>query len=205
MATPAGFTHTVLIDGLCRDGKIEEANGICRKMVTNGIFPSVITYNALINGYCKDGRVVSAFELLTVMEKRACKPTVRTFNELMEGLCRVGKPYKAVQLLKRMIDNGLSPDIVSKSIVDNGRLDIALETIRAMVERGYELNDRIYSSLLRGFVLSQKGSDNSNESTFSDIALRETDPECIRKLISVVEQLNGSFLGHTVMQRAKKE
>lgn len=165
-----------------------------------GLVPSVVTYTTLVDGLIRSGDITGSFRILELMKLSGCLPNVYPYTIIINGLCQFGRVEEAEKLLSAMQDSGVSPNHVTytvmvKGYVNNGKLDRALETVRAMVERGYELNDRIYSSLLQGFVLSQKGIDNSEESTVSDIALRETDPECINELISVVEQLGGCISG----------
>ncbi|KAL1211950.1 Pentatricopeptide repeat-containing protein [Cardamine amara subsp. amara] len=190
----------VLLDVLSKGCKVKEELAMLGKINKLGLIPSVVTYTTLVDGLIRSGDISGSLRMLELMKSSGCLPNVYSYTIIINGLCQFGRVEDAERLLSAMQESGVSPNhatytVMVKGYVDNGRLDIALETIRAMVERGYELNDRIYSSLLRGFVLSQKGSDNSNESTFSDIALRETDPECISNLISVVEQLNGSISG----------
>ena len=49
---PDGFTFTALIDGLCKQGRPETANGILGLMIKKGISPDEVTWTALIDGYC---------------------------------------------------------------------------------------------------------------------------------------------------------
>ncbi|KAL9290627.1 Pentatricopeptide repeat-containing protein mitochondrial [Arabidopsis thaliana] len=190
----------VILDMLSKGCKVKEELAMLGKINKLGLVPSVVTYTTLVDGLIRSGDITGSFRILELMKLSGCLPNVYPYTIIINGLCQFGRVEEAEKLLSAMQDSGVSPNHVTytvmvKGYVNNGKLDRALETVRAMVERGYELNDRIYSSLLQGFVLSQKGIDNSEESTVSDIALRETDPECINELISVVEQLGGCISG----------
>ncbi|CAA7050917.1 unnamed protein product [Microthlaspi erraticum] len=187
----------VLLDVLSKGCKVKEELAMLAKINKLGLVPSVVTYTTLVEGLIRSGDVDGSLRMLELMKLSGCLPNVYPYTIIINGLYQFGRVKEAEKLLSAMQDSGVSPNHVTytvmvKGYVENGRLDCALETVRAMVERGCELNERIYSSLLRGFVLSQKGVDNSNESTVSGVALRETDPECISKLISMVEHFGGS-------------
>ncbi|XP_010464347.1 PREDICTED: pentatricopeptide repeat-containing protein At3g07290, mitochondrial-like isoform X1 [Camelina sativa] len=186
----------VLLDMLSKGCKVKEELAVLGKINKLGLVPSVVTYTTLVDGLIRSGDISGSFRMVELMKLSGCLPNVYPYTIIINGLCQLGRVEEAEKLLSAMQDSGISPNHVTytvlvKGYVDNGRLDCAIETVRAMVERGYELNDRIYSSLLRGYVLSQKGIHISDEST-----LRETDPECINELISMVEQLGcGSTSG----------
>ncbi|EOA31849.1 hypothetical protein CARUB_v10015076mg [Capsella rubella] len=190
----------VLLDMLSKGCKVKEELAMFGKINKLGLVPSVVTYTTLVDGLIRSGDISGSFRMVELMKLSGCLPNVYPYTIIINGLCQLGRVEEAEKLLSAMQDSGILPNHVTytvmvKGYVDNGRLDCAIDTVRAMVERGYELNDRIYFSLLRGHVLSRKGIDNSDESSVSDIALRETDPECISELISVVEQLGGSTSG----------
>ncbi|CAN8260171.1 unnamed protein product [Cochlearia groenlandica] len=190
----------VLLDVLSKGCKVKEELAMLGKIVKLGLVPSVVTYTTLVDGLIRSGDISSALRMLELMKLSGCLPNVYPYTIIMNGLCRFGRVEEAEKLLSVMQDSGVSPNHVTytvmvKGYIDNGRLNRALETVRAMVERGYELNERIYSYMLQGIVLSEKGIESSSESTISNITLRETDPECISKLISMVEQLGASTSG----------
>lgn len=194
LTTP--HSMNVLLDVLSKGCKVKEELAMLGKINKLGLVPSVVTYTTLVDGLIRSGDISGSFRMLELMKLSGCLPNVYPYTIIINGLCQLGRVEEAEKLLSAMQNSGISPNHVTytvmvKGYVDNGRLDCAIETVRAMVERGYELNDRIYSFLLRGFGLSQKGIGNSNESTYSEITLRETDAECISKLISVVKNIGG--------------
>ncbi|KAK0582921.1 hypothetical protein LWI29_031176 [Acer saccharum] len=49
-------TYSILVDGLCRDGRFVEASQVLEEMLIKSHWPSVETYNVLIRGLCLLGR-----------------------------------------------------------------------------------------------------------------------------------------------------
>jgi pentatricopeptide repeat protein len=52
---PNLYTFNILINGLCRAGKLNKAEDVIEDMKAWGISPNVVTYNTLVDGYCKRG------------------------------------------------------------------------------------------------------------------------------------------------------
>ncbi|RXH76363.1 hypothetical protein DVH24_019251 [Malus domestica] len=61
--SPNSVSYTILINGMCQDGKVAEACGIFGQILKCGSVPSVLTYSSLIDGMCRIGNVKDAFQL----------------------------------------------------------------------------------------------------------------------------------------------
>ncbi|KAJ7295287.1 hypothetical protein O6H91_Y200500 [Diphasiastrum complanatum] len=61
-------TYSILIDSLCKAGKVEAAHRILQVMDTNGVTPDVVTFNILLNGLCKAGKVDDAYKIFETMQ-----------------------------------------------------------------------------------------------------------------------------------------
>ena len=44
-------TYNVVVDTLCKDGRVVEAENVMKSMVQRGIRPNAVTYNSLMDGY----------------------------------------------------------------------------------------------------------------------------------------------------------
>jgi pentatricopeptide repeat protein len=74
--TPAMITYNAFINGLCKEGRLQQALGMLDVLVQTGHQPNEITYNTLINGICKVGNLEKAKELLQEMLEKDCRPDI---------------------------------------------------------------------------------------------------------------------------------
>ncbi|KAK9110093.1 hypothetical protein Sjap_018153 [Stephania japonica] len=54
--SPSVVTFTILVDALCKDGKIKEAAQLFEEMRKRRVELNVSTYSSLINGLCNYGQ-----------------------------------------------------------------------------------------------------------------------------------------------------
>uniref|UniRef100_A0A0A9H9R2 Pentatricopeptide repeat-containing protein n=1 Tax=Arundo donax TaxID=35708 RepID=A0A0A9H9R2_ARUDO len=64
---PNVFTPSVILKGLCDDGRSLEAFELLRTMAGDGDETNVVSYNAVIDGHFKDGKVEDAVKLFDEM------------------------------------------------------------------------------------------------------------------------------------------
>ncbi|KAF8404408.1 hypothetical protein HHK36_009293 [Tetracentron sinense] len=81
---PDALTYNVLVNGFCREGKVDQARKIMDFMRKNGCCPNIFIYSALMNRFCKEGRVEEAI----LMRKSGMKVDVVGYTTLINYLCR---------------------------------------------------------------------------------------------------------------------
>ncbi|KAJ8426587.1 LOW QUALITY PROTEIN: hypothetical protein Cgig2_018055 [Carnegiea gigantea] len=81
-------TYNVLIDMLCEEGRVDEAQAILELMINRSKPPNIIAYTALLDGYCLRGQMDEAMELMEVMARNGCNPDVVTFSTLINEFCK---------------------------------------------------------------------------------------------------------------------
>ena len=86
--SPNVYTYSALIYGLCREGRLEEAEMLIGKMKEKGLNPNQVTYTSLIDVNIKLGRMDHAFDLLSKMFDEGFQPSYRNYCVLMSGICR---------------------------------------------------------------------------------------------------------------------
>ncbi|CAK9157268.1 unnamed protein product [Ilex paraguariensis] len=114
---PDGFTYTTLIDGLCKEGRPEEAEGILGLMVKKGIFSDEVTFTALIDGYCKTGKSANPLMVFERMVKNRCLTTPHAFNSCLDALSKVIKVNEQNTMFGKMLKYGLIPSVVTYTIL----------------------------------------------------------------------------------------
>lgn len=66
---PDVITYTIMIDGMCKAGKFDNAVGFWREMVGKGLRPDNKACCSLVIGLCEGGNVDLAYELVVEVTK----------------------------------------------------------------------------------------------------------------------------------------
>ncbi|XP_048431183.1 putative pentatricopeptide repeat-containing protein At1g13630 [Pyrus x bretschneideri] len=82
---PTHVSYTVVIKGLCKQGKLWDAVHLVEKMYAKGLTPDQITYNAIIKCFCKAQDFEKAFQLHNEMLIHDLEPTPVTYNLCVYG------------------------------------------------------------------------------------------------------------------------
>ncbi|KAJ6382659.1 hypothetical protein OIU77_031151 [Salix suchowensis] len=108
---PDVFTYySALIDGLCKECRLDDANLFFSEMCDRGLVPNGVTFITLINGQCKSGRVDLASEIYQQMVTKALKADLVLYNTLVNGFCKGGYFRESRKLVGEMTKRGLRPD-----------------------------------------------------------------------------------------------
>ncbi|KAJ6845523.1 putative pentatricopeptide repeat-containing protein, mitochondrial [Iris pallida] len=155
---PNVTTFTILVDSLCKKGRLRNAFGVLETMRSVGCEPAIRTYNCLVGGLCYVGRVEEAVELLNKLRKSPVSPDIYTFTLAIDGLCKVGRTDEAMELLEGATDVGLKPSSVTYNSLLNGyckegRPLEGLPLLEEMERSECDPDFISYSILLRGFLM----------------------------------------------------
>ncbi|KAK4842443.1 hypothetical protein QYF36_021776 [Acer negundo] len=150
---PSHITYTVVIKGLCKQWKLQEAIRLLEDMYAEGLTPDQITYNTIIQCFCKAKDIKTAFQLHEEMLLHKLEPTPVTYNILINGLCLYGNLKDADNLLFSLQKSDISLTKVAyttiiKAHCVKGDVDKAVVYFRHMVEKGFEISIRDYSSVI---------------------------------------------------------
>ncbi|CAN6277384.1 unnamed protein product [Urochloa humidicola] len=143
-AFPNVVTYTTMIRAYCAKGLADEALGLLKLMVANGVPPNRITYNTMVQGFCEAGRMELVKE---VFEMDSFKPDTCTFNTLMAAHCGEGRIEDAMKVFDQMTDLHVRRDSASYSMV-----------IRALCESGeFGRAEELVDEILEKEVLKKRG------------------------------------------------
>ncbi|KAB2607879.1 pentatricopeptide repeat-containing protein [Pyrus ussuriensis x Pyrus communis] len=159
--SPNSVSYTILINGMCQDGKFAEACGLSGQIL-----------DSLIDGMCRIGNLKDAFQLYESMIKtgyepdiilygvfffqavyRGIKLNVYTFNMLIDGCCRLKRLRDAVKVYIKLGVYNIGPDLVMdtvliKGISELGRLSDALVFFFQSVKKGFLPDVVTYCTLI---------------------------------------------------------
>ncbi|RVW65319.1 Pentatricopeptide repeat-containing protein [Vitis vinifera] len=135
---PNVFNYSALMNGFCKEGRLEEAKEVFDEMKSLGLKPDTVGYTTLINFFCRAGRVDEAMELLKDMIENKCRADTVTFNVILGGLCREGRFEEALGMLERLPYEGVylnkaSYRIVLNSLCREGELQKATQLVGLML------------------------------------------------------------------------
>nr|UPT49626.1 pentatricopeptide repeat protein AaPPR988 [Agave angustifolia] len=152
---PDVVTYNMLLDGLCRAGKVETAWNFLSWMRSRGgeIAPNVV----LICGYCGCGDVDKAVELLDEIVEMGLKPNKMTYNTLVKGLCEARRMDLVKEVLER--DTGFKPDTCTFNTLmaahcSSGSVNDAVKVFDRMLQLNVKTDSACYSTLICGLCKS---------------------------------------------------
>ncbi|KAJ0077226.1 hypothetical protein Patl1_35573 [Pistacia atlantica] len=94
-----------MLDGLCKDGLVQEAMKLFGLLRETGTIPEVVIYTAVVDGFCKAHKLDDAKRIFRKMQTKAGhSPNVTTFVGLVDGLCRekgVEEAQSAIETLRQ--------------------------------------------------------------------------------------------------------
>ncbi|KAF7127665.1 hypothetical protein RHSIM_Rhsim11G0197400 [Rhododendron simsii] len=127
-------TCNIVIDGLCKCGKVDKAVGIVSEMWDHGsaalgdldnsfidllddnskwkdCMPDLITYSTVINGLCNAGRLDEAKRKFADMTERNLYLDSIVYDTFIHSFCKIGKVSSAFRVLKDMERKGFNKSL----------------------------------------------------------------------------------------------
>ncbi|XVE94028.1 hypothetical protein REPUB_Repub01dG0244800 [Reevesia pubescens] len=80
-------TYSILVNGLCKDGKFVEASWVLEEMLIKSHWPDDETYTILIRGLCSIDRQYEAVMWLEEMVSKGMLPDLSIGNSLVASVC----------------------------------------------------------------------------------------------------------------------
>ncbi|CAM8915464.1 unnamed protein product [Rhodiola kirilowii] len=160
---PDVFTLNTVVNGLCRNGRVEDALKVLDDMISGKFCaPDVVTFSTVICGLLINGRTNEAIDLLLHrMPERGLQPTVATYNCFLRGLLKLRLASDAMEIFKTMQTNNVTADSTTHAIIIQGLCDIdqVEEAKRFWDEVVWpsRVHDHyVYSAILKGLCQSGK-------------------------------------------------
>ncbi|XP_073004026.1 uncharacterized protein [Typha latifolia] len=136
-----------MLDGLCKDGLIQEAMKLFGLMREKGTIPEVVIYTAVVEGFCKAAKFDDAKRIFRKMQKNGIVPNAFSYSVLIQGLCRGGKLEDAVEFCTEMFEAGHSPNAATYIGLVDGFCK----------EKGVEEGEKIVRNFReRDFIIDEK-------------------------------------------------
>uniref|UniRef100_A0A7C8YYS6 Pentacotripeptide-repeat region of PRORP domain-containing protein n=1 Tax=Opuntia streptacantha TaxID=393608 RepID=A0A7C8YYS6_OPUST len=142
-----------MLDGLCKDGLVQEAMKLFGLMREKGSMPEVVVYTAVVEGFCQAKKLDDAKRIFRKMQDNGIVPNAFSYAVLIKGLCKVQKLDDAVDFCVEMLEAGHSPNVatftglVLEFCKEKG-IEEAQKIIGTLKQKGYYLDEKAVRNYL---------------------------------------------------------
>ncbi|KAG8375827.1 hypothetical protein BUALT_Bualt10G0140800 [Buddleja alternifolia] len=102
-----------MLDGLCKDGLVQEAMKLFGLMREKGMIPEVVIYTAVVEGFCKAHKFDDAVRIFKKMQSNRVVPNAFSYGVLIRGLCKGKRFEDAYGFSIEMLEAGHSPNLAT--------------------------------------------------------------------------------------------
>jgi len=171
------IAYTVLMNGYCKVGRLQEACDLFVQMINSGIKPDVVAYTVLLDGHIKEAlhqgwqgisKEWRSFRLrtkhkmlLSSMKDMEIEPDVTCYTVLIDGQCKTEYLDEARGLFDEMLAKGLTPDVYAYTALINGycsqgEIAKAEDLLQEMTDKGMKPDVLTFSVLHQRTLRHQK-------------------------------------------------
>ncbi|KAJ0021618.1 hypothetical protein Pint_31860 [Pistacia integerrima] len=111
-------TYRLVINWMCKRGKISQAYVMFKEMLKRGIEADNLTLSYVIYGLLARGKVREAYKVVGAVEK----PDISVYHGLIKGLLKLRRASEATQVFREMIKRGCEPTMHTYIMLLQGHL-----------------------------------------------------------------------------------
>lgn len=142
-----------MLDGLCKDGLVQDAMKLFGLMREKGAIPEVVVYTAVVEGFCKAHKLDDAVRIFKKMESNGVVPNAFTYQVLIRGLCGGKRLEEAHQFSIAMLEAGHLPNLPTFTGMIDGfcrekGLEEAQSVVKAMRLKGFFVEEKAVKEFL---------------------------------------------------------
>ncbi|KAF9587241.1 hypothetical protein IFM89_039549 [Coptis chinensis] len=136
-----------MLDGLCKDGLVQDAMKLFGLMRDKGTIPEVVIYTAVVDGFSKAHKFDDAKRIFRKMQTNGIPPNAFSYTILIQGLCRGRNLEDAADFCVEMLEAGHLPNVSTFTTLIDGfckdkGVQEAESTVRRLREKGFFVNDK---------------------------------------------------------------
>ncbi|XP_042514381.1 uncharacterized protein LOC122089031 [Macadamia integrifolia] len=143
---------------LIRQNDLDEAALLTRHSIYSNCRPTIFTCNAVMAALLRQSRYSDLLSLHRFITQAGVAANVVTHNLLINAYCDCRKTDTALEHYKQLINDApFNPSpttyrILVKGLVDNNKVDRAVELKNEMLEKGFAPDSIVYNHLMLGLV-----------------------------------------------------
>ncbi|GKC34183.1 putative tetratricopeptide-like helical domain-containing protein [Tanacetum coccineum] len=107
---PNIITYSSLINGYCKNKKVNEALDVFRDIQNKGLIHDVFTYNSMMQGLFETKNPVAATQLFNEMLAKGLNPDIFTYGTLLNGMCNNSQVSDALVLFRKLEKDEMMKD-----------------------------------------------------------------------------------------------
>ncbi|XAR52463.1 hypothetical protein NMG60_11020560 [Bertholletia excelsa] len=136
-----------MLDGLCKDGLVQEAMKLFGLMREKGTIPEVVIYTAVVEGFCKAQKLDDAMRIFRKMQNNSISPNAFSYTVLIQGLYKGKRLDDALNFCLEMLEAGHSPNLATfVGLVDGFCREKGLEDARSVIgtlgQKGFAFDEK---------------------------------------------------------------
>ncbi|KAJ8760156.1 hypothetical protein K2173_011012 [Erythroxylum novogranatense] len=102
-----------MLDGLCKDGLVQEAMKLFGLIREKGTIPDVVVYTAVVDGFCKAQKFDDAKRVFRKMQNNGITPNAFSYTVLIQGLYKCNHLDDAKEFCIEMLEAGHCPNVAT--------------------------------------------------------------------------------------------
>jgi pentatricopeptide repeat protein len=136
-----------MLDGLCKNGLVQDAMKLFGLMREKGAIPEVVIYTAVVEAFCKAAKLDDAVRIFRKMQGNGVNPNAFSYWLLIQGLYSGGMLDEAIGFCVEMFEAGLAPNaktfvglvdaVCKKNGVDEGE-----KLVRSFQDRNFAIDEK---------------------------------------------------------------
>ncbi|KAL5226521.1 hypothetical protein ABZP36_014786 [Zizania latifolia] len=136
-----------MLDGLCKNGLVQEAMKLFGLMREKGAIPEVVIYTAVVEAFCQAEKLDDAVRIFRKMQGNGVIPNAFSYWLLIQGLFKGGRLEDAVGFCVEMFEAGHSPNamtfvgLVNEVYKAKGEEE-AKKLVRSFQDRNFAIDDK---------------------------------------------------------------
>lgn len=161
-----GYSYNVTtlnraVETLCKEKLVEEAKYVVAKL-RDCIEPDEVTYRTMIEGFCDVGDLVEAAKVWNLMMDEGFEVDVEAGKKIMETLLKKNQFDEASKVFYVMVSKrgeGLDVSfyrVMIDWLCKNGRIDTARKVFDEMRERGIQVDNLTWASIIYGLLAKRR-------------------------------------------------
>ncbi|ESW28907.1 hypothetical protein PHAVU_002G027800 [Phaseolus vulgaris] len=142
-----------MLDGLCKDGLVQEALKLFALMREKGTIPEIVIYTAVVEGYTKADKADDAKRIFRKMQSSGISPNAFSYTVIVQGLYKCRRLQDAFEFCVEMLEAGHSPNVTTfVSLVDGfckeKGVEEAKDAVKTLTGKGFAFDEKAVRQFL---------------------------------------------------------